>query len=146
MHREGFLEEAAFERTSREDSSIRERGVSPPGDGDSHASPGQHGTHTLTSLVESWSVGGEWGGEGRQGPDQALTISCVYLSTGPFTESQAWLPGRPSKAAPHVREGMAVIRPRSPARLQHPEDHGLPSQTGASLLSALGSRNLESVR
>lgn len=46
-----------------------------------------------------------------------MTISCVYLLIGPSKESQACLPGRPSKAAPHMGEGMAAIRPRSAAWL-----------------------------
>lgn len=46
-----------------------------------------------------------------------MTISCVYLLIGPSKESQACLPGRPSKAAPHVGEGMAAIRPQSTAWL-----------------------------
>lgn len=43
-------------------------------------------------------------------------------------ESQACQPGRSSKAAPHVGEGMAGIWP--PELAQHPENHRAPSQPG----------------
>lgn len=56
MLREDFLEEVAFEQNSGEDSSISDGGVTPPGNGDSHANPGHQRTHTLTDLVKAWSV------------------------------------------------------------------------------------------
>ena len=45
MLREDFLEEVAFQPVSGEDFSVSDGGVTPPGDGDSHADPGNQGTH-----------------------------------------------------------------------------------------------------
>ena len=64
----------------REDSSISDDGVNPPGDGDSHANLGHQGTRTLTHLAETWRVQGEREEKGRSGPNHDLLISCIAAS------------------------------------------------------------------
>ena len=65
---------------SREDSSISNDGVNPPGGGDSHANLGHQGTHTLTHLAETWSVQGKREEKGRSGPNHDWLISCICLT------------------------------------------------------------------
>lgn len=64
----------------REDSSISDDGVNPPGDGDSPVNLGHQGTHTLTHLAETRSVRGEREEKGRSGPKHGLLISCICLT------------------------------------------------------------------
>ena len=113
---------------SRENVSISDGGVALPAGG-TCANPGHQATGTLMNV--------EYGSahKGRVGSDHDVTTSCVY--------------GRLQRAKP-VIQGGCLKQPRmsgreqqesGPGLTQHPEDHEVPSQAGATLLCVPGSWN-----
>lgn len=96
----------------REDSSISNDGVNPPGDGDSHANQGHQGTHTLTHIAETWRVQGEREEKGRSGPNHDLLISCVCLTHWSLQIEPSIQPGRPCIAASHMQEEIQESGPQ----------------------------------